>query len=340
VVQTLPSLQSADVTQGSQPAIGVPAQTPLEHTSLLVQALLSLQTPPLFTGMASQTPVEALQTPRLHVLVNAEQLTAVPAHTPAVHRSFWVQRSPSSQGPPSLIGLAWHMPVEALHKPSLHASSRLEQSTGVPEHTPPAQLSLIVQLLPSLHGPPLLAGMASQSPVDMLHVPTLHALLSEVQSTGVPAHVPEEQMSPVVQRLPSLHIPPSFVGTASHIPVAGLHVPTLQVLVRNEQSTGVPAQTPPPQTSPVVQLTPSLQEAVLLMFWQTPALHWSVVQTSPSSQSPSTTHAPAVTVIVPATSVVVSPSQPLAPADVDSNTTHTPSAVALDWTGKRLSGPV
>ena len=39
-------------------------------------------------------------------------------------------------------------------------------------------------------------------------------------------HVPARQLSPAVQRLPSLHAVPSAArGPAAHVPVTGLHVP-------------------------------------------------------------------------------------------------------------------
>jgi len=70
----------------------------------------------------------------------------------------------------------------------------------------------------------------------------------------------------------------AIVGPLSHSPVPVLQVcPPGQLLV--------PAQTPPPHTSLLVQATPSSHDEVLLAFWQPEAgTQVSVVHTLPSLQ--------------------------------------------------------
>ena len=50
------------------------------------------------------------QTPTLQAPSSPEQSTGVPAQLPAVHESAVVQRSPSSQSPPSLAGVLTQSP--------------------------------------------------------------------------------------------------------------------------------------------------------------------------------------------------------------------------------------
>lgn len=64
-----------------------------------------------------------------------------------------------------------------------------------------------------------------------------------------PAHVPEMQTVSDVHAIPSSHGMPSFVGTATQLPSAGLHIPTEHCEFSDEQSVGV---LPPPHT-PAVQ---------------------------------------------------------------------------------------
>ena len=86
--------------------------------------------------------------------------------------------------------------------------------------------------LPSLQPDPFAALVGvGHCPVDGSQVPaTLHAGAVQVVA-GPGAQVPDWQLSPTVQPLPSLQVAPfgAFVG-AGHCPVAGSHVPaTLQV---------------------------------------------------------------------------------------------------------------
>jgi hypothetical protein len=89
--------------------------------------------------------------------------------------------------------------------------------------------------------------------------PTLHESFNPEQSTDNPPQKPPSQTSPLVQRLESVQASPSFRGTTSHIPEPGSHMPTPQKLVKGEQSTGLPEQTPAAQVSFCVQASPSPQ---------------------------------------------------------------------------------
>jgi hypothetical protein len=60
------------------------------------------------------------------------------------------------------------------------------------------------------------------------------------QTTGVPRHTPFWHASDVVQASPSLQAVPFALGTAEHVPVAGVQVPVLHPFVFELQSTGAP----------------------------------------------------------------------------------------------------
>ena len=186
-----------------------PAQMPEVQTSVVVQRSVSSQVVPSATGIATQPPAAASQTPVLQASVNAEQSTAAPpTQTPVAHMSPMVQTSPSSQPVPSATGTAVHAPVAASHVPVLQASVIAEQSTGVPAVQVPAlQLSPVVQPSPSSQPVPSATGVASQAPVAGLHVPVLQSSSSALQST--PAHMSPPPPS-VIE--PSVPPPPPSVG--------------------------------------------------------------------------------------------------------------------------------
>ncbi len=119
-------------------------------------------------------------------------------------------------------------------------------------------------------------------PVAALQVSVVQGLLSS-HVTGAPPQTPPEQMSPVVQALPSLHAFALFVKTH---PVAGSQLSVVQTLP-SSQTIGVPgAHAPPEQASPVVHVFPSLQGLVLFAKMQpSAASQLSVVQGLPSSQT-------------------------------------------------------
>jgi hypothetical protein len=139
-------------------------------------------------------------------------------HVPPLHVSVCVQNAPSSHGDVSLAFCASQAPVPALQTPDLQGALRLEQSFGVPPQAPAVHWSPVVHALPSLHVVPLSRGTAAQLPVWVLHVPTLHALSRLEQSTGLPPHVPPVHWSPVVQRLPSLHVVPLVTARFAQLP--------------------------------------------------------------------------------------------------------------------------
>jgi hypothetical protein len=76
-----------------------------------------------------------------------------PTHAPPEHVSAVVQASPSLHG--SLL-LTYTQPDEGLHESSVQTLASSQFSGAPPAHTPPEQISFVVQASPSLHGSVLL----------------------------------------------------------------------------------------------------------------------------------------------------------------------------------------
>src|SRR5437870_4991687 len=112
-------------------------------------------------------------------------------------------------------------------------------------------------------------------------------------SGGPPTHVPPEQVSLVVQALPSSH--GTVLGACTQ-PVAGSHESVVHTFPSSQLRAGPPVHRPFEQVSPVVHALPSSQASVFGAWTQPlPESQESSVQGLPSSQSSDgpPTHAPA-----------------------------------------------
>jgi hypothetical protein len=146
---SVPSLQVPVLHWSPEPEQSVappPPQLPAVQVSPSLQKAPSLQEPPSFEVTASQASLVSLQVPVLHWSPEPEQSVALPPlQLPAVQVSPSLQKAPSSQLTPSLAGCVSQAPVPALHTPVLHWSPNPEQSVALPAHTPPVQVSPVVQ---------------------------------------------------------------------------------------------------------------------------------------------------------------------------------------------------
>src|SRR5438093_4722816 len=247
-VQALPSSQLVPVS-GVTAQLAVPLQVRVLHWSEvqvivvpthcppLVQVSLKVQAPPSsqlvpVSGVTVQLAVPS----QVRVLHWSEvQVIVVPTHCPPPSQvSLKVQALPSSQLVPVsgvTVQLAVPSQVRVLHVSEV-------QVMAVPTHCPlPSQVSLNVQVLPSLHAAPVL-GVTVQLAVP-LQVRVLH--VSEVHVTAVLWQTPALQES-MVQAFPSLQ---------SVTVVQDLH-PSIRVL----------EQTPPSQDSKVQAFWSSQSAAV------------------------------------------------------------------------------
>jgi hypothetical protein len=210
-------------------------------------------------------------------------------HVPALHVSTPLQMSPSEHEAPS-FALALHTPAAqvacALHgSPSSHElpSGSADPATHCPAEQAPGVQTSALQASPLGSGVP-----APQLPTPSHFSTPLHALPSEHD-------VPAARFAPGTHTPVALHVPAPWQalpaeqaapGVIAYVmaPVAGLHVPTVQMgpLLT---LTAVPAHVPAVQTSPVVHAFPSLQAVPsgAVTFEQVPVLglhvpatwHWS-----------------------------------------------------------------
>jgi hypothetical protein len=121
-----------------------------------VQALPSLHGIPFALFGFVQTPVEVLQVPATWHWSSAVHVTAVPGmHAPEWQVSLVVHALPSVHDAPSAFAGFEQTPVLGLQTPTAWHWSWAVHVTGLaPVHTPPTQVSLCVQALPSLHEVP------------------------------------------------------------------------------------------------------------------------------------------------------------------------------------------
>src|SRR5262245_35629379 len=105
------------------------------------------------------------------------------------------------------------MPVAGLQVPKFwHWVGELQFTGLLPVHTPPWQVSVCVQALPSLQTVPLGLLVYKQVPLTGLHVPVFWHWLGAAHVTGFdPTQVPAWHASVCVQALPSLHAVPSVL---------------------------------------------------------------------------------------------------------------------------------
>jgi hypothetical protein len=98
-----------------------------------------------------------------------------------------------------------------------------------PRQTPLEHWSFVVAALPSLQAVPLALNGFEQTPVAVLHVPTVWHWSRAVQTTGFdPVHTPDWQVSVFMHALPSLHNVPSGTSTSiGQIAEVPLHVSIL-----------------------------------------------------------------------------------------------------------------
>ena len=157
---------------------GVPEHAPAVQTSLVEQALPSLQTVPLGATGFEHVPVAGLQVPAVWHWSWAVHVIGVPPHVPLVHRSLLVHSLPSLHDVPlGAVGFE-QAPVVGLHTPTAWHWSLAVQTTGLePVHAPAWHVYDLSQRLVPLHVVPLAAGVCVQVPLPA-HASTVHGLLS------------------------------------------------------------------------------------------------------------------------------------------------------------------
>jgi hypothetical protein len=144
------------------------------------------------------------------------------------------------QGVLTATGVWLMTPVAGTHESLVHALLSSIAASGVPSQVPPLQMSPVVQALLSLQFAVLFGCVTS--PVVVLQRSSVQMFPSDV-FIGVPRHVPDPQMSPVVQALLSLQFAVLFGCVTS--PVVVLQRSSVQMFP-SDVFIGVPLQLPLP----------------------------------------------------------------------------------------------
>jgi hypothetical protein len=274
----------------SSHTLAVPAwQLPPPHLSLLVQLLPSSHAAVLATAV--QLPLAASQPSVVQGLLSLHTLAVPALHALAAQTSPWVQALPSLHG--ALLATLAQAPLRGSQL-SLVQGLASSQLLALPAlHALPAQKSLRVQALPSLHA--AVFALVWHAPLTGLHASVVHGLPS-LQSVALPAlHPPPPHTSPAVQALPSSQT--EVLGACTHAPVCGSQESLVQGLPSLQPLAAPGLQAPPLQASPRVQALLSLQLAVLAGNAHLPLTQASSVQTLLSLQSPALAQLPPQPVI-------------------------------------------
>jgi hypothetical protein len=203
------------------------------------------------------------------------------------------QVSPVVHALPSLqlaVLLVWTQPLAPLHESSVQPLPSSQFGGGPPWHVPPEQVSPVVHALPSLQLAVL--GMCTQ-PLAGLHESSVQPLPSSQFGAGPPWHVPPEQVSPVVQGLPSLQL--AVLGVCTQ-PVDGLQLSVVHGLLSSHEMAALEQE--PPEHVPSVTWHMSVAvHALPSAFWQLPEALQALqapqaleVQQNPSVQEAFATH--------------------------------------------------
>jgi hypothetical protein len=251
-----------------------PPQLPLLQASPAVQASPSLQVAAL--GRLTQ-PVLGTQLSSVHGLLSSHTTALPPPQLPLLQASPAVQASPSLQV--AALGRLTQ-PVPGTQLSSVHGLLSSHTTALPPPQLPLLQASPAVQASPSLQVAAL--GRLTQ-PVPGTQLSSVHRLLSSHVAAVPPAQLPPLQTSVAVHG--SLSVQLAVLGRLTQ-PVWALQLSSVHRLLSSQLRAVPLAQAPLAQMSLAVQLSLSLQAAVLLAKMQPVALsQLSSVQGLLSSQS-------------------------------------------------------
>ena len=247
-------------------------------------------------------PVAGTHASSVQTLLSLQFVAEPPTQNPPEHVSAVVQALPSLQ---EAVLFALTHPVAGTHESSVQTLLSLQFGAEPPTQDPPAQVSAVVQALPSSQEAVL---FALTHPVAGTHESSVQTLLSLQFVAEPPTHAPPAQVSAVVQALLSLQDAVLFAlrqpvaGThessvqgllslheavlfALTQPVAGTHESSVHKLLSLQFGALPPTHAPPEHVSAVVHALPSLQKAVLFALTHAPpVLHESSVQAFESLQ--------------------------------------------------------
>lgn len=230
----------------SQPTEAPPVQVPPAQASPAVQALPSSQAAVLLVLLQ---PACGSQTSVVQGLLSSQLTAVVPVHRPTAQVSPEVHASPSSQAVVLSVAV---QPTAGSQASVVHGLLSSHTTWVTPPHKPRAQVSPVVQALPSSQGP-LVATLLQ--PLRGSQLSAVHGLPSAHRAALPPVQEPSAQASPLVQLSPSSQ--GAAIGAKTQ-PPAGLQVSLVQGLL-SLQATAWPLHTPATHVSPAVQASPSVQ---------------------------------------------------------------------------------
>jgi hypothetical protein len=245
----LSQLSSVQPLASSQSSAFPPTQDPLIHWSATVQASPSSQLPAV---AAFTQPLAGLQKSSVQEFPSSQSWAEVstPAHEPAAQTSSVVQALPSSQ---AVVLSVLEQPVALLQTSSVQPFPSLQSGAAPPTQTPAEQVSDVVQASPSSQAT---ATLVFSQPWAVSQVSAVQTLPSSQSGAAPPTQLPAEQVSLVVQALPSLQ---AAVLSVFAQPVALSQLSSVQPFWSSQLGGAPPTQTPAWQVSLVVQASPSSQ---------------------------------------------------------------------------------
>ena len=267
-VQGLPSLQF----------LGAPeTHSPPWHASPTVQALLSSQAP---VWAVCAQPLAGTQESAVQALPSLQFAVPVPVHAPLTQLSPVVHALPSLQLVP-FPRLTCLQPTDVSQLSVVQGWPSSQETAVRYAQLPPEHWS------PEVHA--LLSEQVARSlatclhPLEVTHESVVHVLASSQPRAAPPWHAPFEQLSPVVQALPSSQGPLALAWVQ---PAIASHASMVHA-TPSSQPMGLPGtHAPPRQLSPDVQTLLSVQVAALARCVQPVwALQPSLVHGLPSEHS-------------------------------------------------------
>jgi hypothetical protein len=226
-----------------------PVQAPPRQASPVVHAFPSLHAALLFVKVH---PVALSQASSVQTFPSSQTVGLPGWQVPPEQASDAVHASPSLHGAPSVTGVVWH-PTAGSHESTEHGLPSSHVGGMLPEQTPEAHASTVVQAFRSSHGVPSPTGElmhpVSESQESAVQAfPSSHAML-------VPAQVPAVQTSVAVQAFASLQ----------PVPVSGEQSPSVPAALHAWQSFAPPVQAEsqqkPSTQRPLVHIVARLQGA-------------------------------------------------------------------------------
>ena len=212
--------------------------------------------------MPNWQPFLASQLSSVHGLPSLQTSAAPGTQAPLAQLSPAVQAVPSSQLAVLLLDL---QPPWASQVSVVQGLLSSHGAGAVALQTPEAQVSPVVQLLPSSQGSALLA---KTQPVILSHESSVQGLPS-LQGNGPPARqAPAWQTSPVVQTSPSVQ--PRLLSLCTQ-PSLASQLSVVQGFLSSHSTAGPATQLQPTHASPQVQALSSLQARLLSLVWVQPA---------------------------------------------------------------------